>query len=238
MIKEFNFYRQYAKDFAKNELGQELNIPVIKKNTLSTLGEFRYYKSPFLLEKRKGTFAIYINVSEHDTHEQLIGTIKHEVIHWFCYRNHLGFNDGDKDFETMLFKHDAPSTEFGNNGKAQSKSIQSKIMNGQVNKKGIEGTQYRKCNAEDFYHLIERNNQGLIKDLELEVQYLEKSYEVYFENEFIGYVFFLNRDKWVKQWIVVKADGTENNTKRCNTRKKAVLPYIFNHQAKNNEAVC
>src|SRR5699024_306341 len=104
--------KQFAQDFAKNELGRELDIPVVEFNRMKCSGAFRY--SGYILHEktREGALDIRIKLSEETTEEELKGTIKHEVIHWYCYVSYLDYHDGDKDFE--LHHIEKPYTVYYN----------------------------------------------------------------------------------------------------------------------------
>ena len=227
-----NECRQFAQDFAKNELGRELDIPVVEFNRMKNSGAFRY--SGYILHEksREGAVDIRIKLNEEVAEEELKGIIKHEVIHWYCYVSYLDYHDGDKDFESLLNKHNAPSTYFGTKGQAQSQFIQEKVMNDKMKLNGFKGTQFKKADAVAIYELVRENNKHLM-DLGIELHHIEKPYTVYYNGELLGYVFDLIHN----QWHMIDAEGRSYEKGCYKTRKDATTESIFQFEQNESKVI-
>src|SRR5699024_1956144 len=211
--------KQFAQDFAKNELGRELDIPVVEFNRMKCSSAFSY-SSYILHEKtREGALDIRIKLSEETTEEELKGTIKQDVIHWYCYVNYLN-------------KHHAPSTYCGTKGHAQSQFIQEKVMNDKMQLNGFKGTQFKKADADAIYELVQENNRHLM-DLGIELHHIEKPYTVYYNDELIGYVFDLIH----KQWHMIDTEGHSYEKGCYKTRKDATTEAIFQFEQNESKVI-
>lgn len=105
-MKSILYYQEWAKEFAMSIWGMEFSIPVLqmKRNTTRTYGVIYYSRST------KKPKHIKLALHMHETHEQVLDTLKHELAHWYCLMNGLNHRDGDDDFENVLLAIGATST--------------------------------------------------------------------------------------------------------------------------------
>lgn len=98
---------EYASRFLKEAYNMELEIPIVINGRLkSSFGRFIWRKSdkkPLRLEFSK-------NYIMHHEPIKILGTIKHECIHYALFVKGLPFRDGDDYFEKELIKHGSHST--------------------------------------------------------------------------------------------------------------------------------
>lgn len=105
--------KEFAKDFTQTHYGVDFHIPIKMNGRLTTtLG--RFLRTP--------TKSVQIELSkrllENYDEEEILGILKHELIHFALFelgRPHL---DGEVLFEMELEKHGAPRTnQIGHRGK-------------------------------------------------------------------------------------------------------------------------
>lgn len=97
--------RSYAKNFLKESYDIDLDIPVELNGRLSSsLGRFIHTSS------RAVKMDFSKNLIKYYEMEEIIGTIKHECVHYALFLKNKPFDDGDDYFEKELKKHGAPST--------------------------------------------------------------------------------------------------------------------------------
>lgn len=112
-----SFLNEWANEFTVKEWNKMLDIPININNRLrSKNGYFRFYPNGRPIE-------IGLNVKGCKSIEELIGVLKHELCHWHCFTEGLQYDDGTKDFESMLLSVGAPSTFVGLDQK-RSRTIQ------------------------------------------------------------------------------------------------------------------
>lgn len=106
--KVLNDIRKYARMFLKEEYNIDLNIPVELNGRLSlSLGRFTH------TSKKAIKMDFSKNLVKYYDMEEILGTIKHECIHYALFLKNKPFDDGDEYFEKELKKHGAPSTHTG-----------------------------------------------------------------------------------------------------------------------------
>src|SRR6185312_15873662 len=96
-----------AREFLKETFDMDLYIPlVISKQMKSTFGVFRYYP------KKREPLDIRIsqNLLDNYTEEQILGTLKHECVHYALYMMGKPHRDGDFYFEEVLKIYGIPAT--------------------------------------------------------------------------------------------------------------------------------
>lgn len=224
MLKSLKFYKAYASEFAEKGLGKSLNVPIFVNNRTKSLGSFKRRNSIMDERNRTGEHSISLNLKLAQSHDELLDTIKHEVIHWFCYTEKLDFKDGDRDFELLLNQHNVSSTHFGTRGKEQSTFIQEKIINGDMTRQGVKGVKYQNQFTGDVYTLALSNHSYLTQVVGVDA--LAKAYKVSYEGKNVGYAV-----KVVTQgWVMLNLKGEMVDKLVYKTRKEAVMPTIFNHE--------
>lgn len=190
IIRTINFYEEYAKEFTLKTWGQKLNIPVITNNRGKRAGAF-YYR----LRPEKTSSHIALNFKVIDTHEEAINTLKHELCHWYCFENGLQHKDGSYDFEKKLKEVGARSTHFGYGSNERSEFVQSAVLEGTMTLKGPESMKYKKTDAGTLITKMQEKKHPFITK-GFPRNYLSSPTEVYYEGEFIGYVFRYG-NKWL-----------------------------------------
>lgn len=96
-----------AREFLKETFNMDLYIPlVISKQMKSTFGVFRYYPS----KNQPLDIRISQNLLDNYTEEQILGTLKHECVHYALYMMGKPHRDGDFYFEEVLKIYNIPAT--------------------------------------------------------------------------------------------------------------------------------
>lgn len=116
---------QDAQNFAENDLGFSIAIPIKINGRIKALGNFTSRYSYFMRQ------AIAINISKnhliYDDYNMVLDTLKHELCHYYLFINgSTGWKDGQKEFENLLKKHGIASSgtsknTFGNEKTGESK---------------------------------------------------------------------------------------------------------------------
>lgn len=98
-----------SRDFLKEAYNLDLTIPIkVNRRLITSLGRFRHYKSDH--KKRPLSIELSGKLLEFGTTEQIISTLKHELIHYALYMLDRPYKDGQATFESELKKHDSCST--------------------------------------------------------------------------------------------------------------------------------
>lgn len=128
----------YAKSFLKEAYNMELTIPIVINPYISNvLARFLHYKnhgSSIALEFSK-------KYLKHGQLNDILGTIKHECIHFAMYEMYRPYKDGHPEFEAELKKHGANTTET-------------------VNYKMERNVRVYKCNCREHIELRKLSNNG------------------------------------------------------------------------------
>lgn len=189
-IQNEEWYNNYAKQFVWDNWKMKLNIPIkLYKRESHRHGFFRFKVARTDSSNRKPV-EIKLNMFRANQ-EEIIGTLKHELCHWYCFVTNKNFSDGDKDFEEALLSVGAPSTH--GRSKEFSKLYQEGIVNGTVNRVGFKGMK--------FTQVDDRVYGVVCKDTKLDhdkyTRHYEKGYELKYENTVLGYIFKVGASHWV-----------------------------------------
>lgn len=189
-IQSQEWYNKYAKQFVWDNWGMRLNVPVKLYNRRNGMnGFFRFMRLKEDITSRT-PLEIKLNMFK-GNQEEIIGTLKHELCHWYCFVTNKDFSDGDKDFEETLLSVGAPST-YGR-GKEFSKLYQEGVINGTVNSVGFKGMEFTQVD-DRVYDVV---CKGTILDDKVYTRNYEKGYELKYENTVLGYIFKVGAGHWV-----------------------------------------
>ena len=95
-----------ANEFLNEHYGMEMEIPLERNNRLKrALGRFRHINGGRALNIDLAGFLL-----DNGTTEDIVGTLKHELIHYALFSKELPYKDGHPYFENELLKHGAPAT--------------------------------------------------------------------------------------------------------------------------------
>lgn len=98
---------QEATKFLKETFGMKLLIPIVISNRMkSSLGLFRYYRDT----KQPIDIRISKNLLENYSEEDILGTLKHECVHYALFMMGKPHRDGDFWFEQVLRLYNIPRT--------------------------------------------------------------------------------------------------------------------------------
>lgn len=96
-----------ARNFLREIFDMDLYVPVvISKQMRSTFGSFRYYKD----SNEPIDIRISYNLIENYSREDILGTLKHECVHYALFMMGKPFSDGDYFFEQTLRIYGIPAT--------------------------------------------------------------------------------------------------------------------------------
>lgn len=102
---------EFAKEFLRNEYGLDLEIPIKVNNRLSrSNGRFLTIKQVSTNRSRAHSIEISGKILKYDTKDFVLGTLKHELVHYALFRKGAPYRDGDTYFENELKRVGAPST--------------------------------------------------------------------------------------------------------------------------------
>ena len=223
-IKTIEYYNEFAKEFTKTTWGRELDIPLIVNNRRSSLGSFLFGKhSEATRDRHKRIDLVFKN---HETHEEPIQTIKHELCHWYCYVSHLDFRDGDLDFEREIKKVGTISTRINDNDMEKSEFFQSLREQGELNKKGFVAMKFKKVDSETIYDIIQ-NYKTDKATASARLKEITKPYEVIYRGKVIGYVFWFRGS-----WSNIRESDIQDKY-AYDTRKDATYELVYLHE--NND---
>lgn len=100
-----------AKSFLKSEYQLELEIPIkINGRIKRKAGYFKRRVNPMTGEQIPLEISISKNLIENYTKDEVIGILKHELIHYALFKKELPFEDGHPHFEAELQKKGALRT--------------------------------------------------------------------------------------------------------------------------------
>lgn len=97
-----------ARKFLKEVFDMDLEIPIVISDRMkSAFGMFRHYAN------RKESIDIRIskNLLKFYSKEEILGTLKHECVHYALYEMGKPYRDGDFWFEQVLRLYNIPRTE-------------------------------------------------------------------------------------------------------------------------------
>src|SRR5690625_4860603 len=96
-----------ATKFLKETFGMKLLIPIVISGRMKrTFGLFRYYRHT----KQPVDIRISKNLLENYNEEDILGTLKHECVHYALFMMGKPHRDGDFWFEHVLRLYNVPRT--------------------------------------------------------------------------------------------------------------------------------
>ena len=225
-IKSNEWYENFAKSFAQSQWGIDLNIPVKFNNRLKSVsGRFRFKRKNFepVLENRPMDIQLAPQIVKN--HDEMVGVLKHELCHWYCFISGLDYGDGDKDFEMELKKAGTFSTYFGYNDKERSSFIQDSTASNKMRNGRLTDVKVKKLDTSEMYRLAEQYNHSIVDIHWVSKTSFSSSYAIYYQNELVGYTFNIHS----KQWCTLIPSRKVQSIMHYETRKLAIQEMVFEY---------
>lgn len=92
-----------AEDFLQKEYGLELTVPIRFNGRLKTaLGRAKFTRKGMFADYKPEVIELAKNLMENYTNEEIVDVLKHELVHYACFRLGKPNADGDWYFENEL----------------------------------------------------------------------------------------------------------------------------------------
>ena len=113
----------YANDFLIKNYGMELNVPLkINGRLKKTYGCFRYLTNRMTGESKELSVELNKTFVIHNSKEDVFNVLRHELIHYACFKMNKPHSDGERYFENELKKHNTYSQTDVNRMEVKMKS--------------------------------------------------------------------------------------------------------------------